>query len=320
MLLSVGRDEVVVATLEGRITEKKVPLPERWVRGLAEVGVAMAGMMLVHELPAAPARRLIRDLATRPGQGGMWLEFGPSGGRLTRNPSPTAIGLAGPGRLAALRRLVPRVRGLEVYAPPPAERRSPTSRAAARATHASAWAVELDGGRLVLALSPEERRGFSGEGGILEALAATPGDLLDNAAALLRGQPELRPPDIAAALDLDPDMALHVIRGLAGAGRVGYDLATESYFHRDLPYDRSAIDQMQPRLRSAQAIVDAGHVELAEDRVRVSSADAAYVVRFDADGISCTCPWFARHRGERGPCKHALAAAMARRRAAAETP
>ncbi|MFC8869784.1 SWIM zinc finger family protein [Streptomyces sp. NPDC057148] len=28
--------------------------------------------------------------------------------------------------------------------------------------------------------------------------------------------------------------------------------------------------------------------------------------------MSCTCPWWAKYRGGRGPCKHMLAARMVR--------
>jgi predicted nucleic acid-binding Zn finger protein len=43
----------------------------------------------------------------------------------------------------------------------------------------------------------------------------------------------------------------------------------------------------------------------------VHSAGVSYRVR-ELDGLMrCTCPWFARHQGERGPCKHVLAAQAA---------
>lgn len=41
-------------------------------------------------------------------------------------------------------------------------------------------------------------------------------------------------------------------------------------------------------------------------------------VRFEGDRVTCTCPWWFDHRGERGPCKHALAARMVRRETAVE--
>jgi predicted nucleic acid-binding Zn finger protein len=35
-------------------------------------------------------------------------------------------------------------------------------------------------------------------------------------------------------------------------------------------------------------------------------------VRWAADGPHCTCPWFARYAGRRGPCKHVLAVQLTR--------
>jgi hypothetical protein len=37
MLMHVGHDQVQVTTLEGSAVERKVPLPERWLKGFAEV-------------------------------------------------------------------------------------------------------------------------------------------------------------------------------------------------------------------------------------------------------------------------------------------
>jgi hypothetical protein len=47
--LDVGED-VVVTTLDGSVTERRVPLPERWLRGFAEVQLAAAATAPVLEL------------------------------------------------------------------------------------------------------------------------------------------------------------------------------------------------------------------------------------------------------------------------------
>ncbi|MGH8030639.1 MAG: SWIM zinc finger family protein, partial [Arenimonas sp.] len=45
----------------------------------------------------------------------------------------------------------------------------------------------------------------------------------------------------------------------------------------------------------------------------VTSGETAHRVR-ELDGeLQCTCPWFAKHQGLRGPCKHVLAAEAAAR-------
>ena len=73
---------------------------------------------------------------------------------------------------------------------------------------------------------------------------------------------------------------------------------------------------MHPRLLGARELVEQGAVRLDDDGgATVASGDAEYVVRFDDGGARCTCAWFARHRGERGPCKHVLAAEHVRRSA-----
>jgi hypothetical protein len=60
--LAVGPDELAVTTLDGPVVEKKVPLPERWLRGFAEVQVLAARFDLRAELAAAEGLRFLRSL------------------------------------------------------------------------------------------------------------------------------------------------------------------------------------------------------------------------------------------------------------------
>ncbi|MDX3069864.1 SWIM zinc finger family protein, partial [Streptomyces sp. ND04-05B] len=60
--LRVGPEELAVTTLDGPVVEKKVPLPDRWLRGFAEAQVVAAGFDLRAELPAAEAVRFLRSL------------------------------------------------------------------------------------------------------------------------------------------------------------------------------------------------------------------------------------------------------------------
>ncbi|WP_232847679.1 hypothetical protein [Occultella kanbiaonis] len=53
--LQVGED-VVVRTLDVEVTEKKVPLPERWLKGFAEVQLSSASVTPVFEVAASEAR------------------------------------------------------------------------------------------------------------------------------------------------------------------------------------------------------------------------------------------------------------------------
>lgn len=307
--LRVGPDELAMTSPEGSSVEKKVPLPDRWLRGFAEAQVIAAGFELRAELSATEAVRFLRSLpraGTRGASRGVqWVLPAGRGLRLTGRPVPGAVCLPGPERLTALHRVLRHATALRVYGPPgtPAD---PT---------AAAWEAVLPGMRLTLTLSPEASRGFSGEGGVLEALAtdevAGDADLL---AALLAWEPRIDIADLAAASGLPAERVRAALTRLGTSGRVGYDAAEAAYFHRELPYDAERAEQHNPRLRAARSLVAAGAVSLDGPLATVTADDGhVHRVREAAGRLSCTCPWWAAYRGGRGPCKHALAVRMARR-------
>jgi hypothetical protein len=52
-----------MGTLDVQVVERKVPLPERWLKGFAEVQVVAACMEPVAELSGIEARRFVRSLS-----------------------------------------------------------------------------------------------------------------------------------------------------------------------------------------------------------------------------------------------------------------
>jgi hypothetical protein len=166
----------------------------------------------------------------------------------------------------------------------------------------------------VLVLSPESSRGFSGEGGVLWDLAdEQSADDADLVSALLAFEPRIDISRLAAESGLGEERVTRALGRLGAAGRVGYDAAEAAYFHRELPYDAERLATMHPRLRDATALVESGSVRLEGDTAYVRSGDTEHVVRRTDDGDRCTCPWYAKHKGARGPCKHVLAADLIRR-------
>ncbi|GAB2730860.1 SWIM zinc finger domain-containing protein [Streptomyces bullii] len=313
--LRVGPEELAVTTLDGPVVEKKVPLPNRWLRGFAEAQVTAAGFDLRAELTAAEAVRFLRALP----RGGArsvsapprWVV--PAGHvlRPTTRAVPGAVCLPGPERLAALQRVLRHATALRVYGP------AVTSGAAATA---SAWEAVLPGMRLTLTLSPDASRGFSGEGGVLDALATdeAAGDA-ELIAVLLAWEPRIDVAGLAAGSGLTAERVRAALVRLGTSGRVGYDTAEAAYFHRELPYDADRAERHNPRLRSARALVAAGAVALDGELGTVTAEDDhVHRVRDAAGVLSCSCLWWARYRGGRGPCKHALAVRMVRRGAAVE--
>ncbi|WP_332642671.1 SWIM zinc finger family protein [Aeromicrobium sp.] len=304
--LQVGED-VVVRTLDTEVTEKKVPLPERWLKGFAEVQLASAAVAPAFEVAASEARRFIRSMPSSGSRKPVWVVPAGRGLRITTRPTPDAVSLSGLDRLKPLEPMLRFARSLRAYAAP----HDPQG-----AT--GVWELGLDDARLVLALSPESSRGFSGEGGVLWDLAdEQSADDADLISALLAFEPRIDTARLATESGLAEDRVTRALGRLGAAGRVGYDAAEAAYFHRELPYDADRLATMHPRLRDAIALVDAGAVRLDGDTAHVRSGAAEHVVRRTADGDDrCTCPWYAKHKGARGPCKHVLAADLVRKRRA----
>lgn len=298
--LGVGVDELIVTTLDGAVVEKKVPLPERWLRGFAEVQVIAAGMDLRAELPGMAAVRFLRSLPKR-ATTDLWVAPAGRDLRVTDRPGAGAVCLSGVGRLATLMPLLRFAKNLKVYGPPNAD-----------GPAASAWELELPGMRYTLALSPERRRGFSGEGAVLADLATDEAEAdADVVGMLLNFEPEVEIGLLADRAGLPPTRVRAALTQLGAAGRVGYDLAEAAYFHRELPYDKEHVHHLNPRLTAARALVEAGAVGIDGDRAHVRTDGGVREVGI-TDG-SCTCQWWWDHRGSRGPCKHVLAARIAAR-------
>ncbi|MFC0039996.1 SWIM zinc finger family protein [Actinomadura rayongensis] len=290
---AVGADELVVTTGDGAAVEKKVPLPDRWLRGFAEVQVITAGFDPRAELRGPEAVRFVRSLRSG---GAPW--FVPAGRTLrpAARPVPGAVCAAAPERLRTMLPLLRFATALRAYGPP-----APDGPAA------SVWELELPGMRYVLALSPEVHRGFSGEGAVLDALAGDDtADDADLVGALLAFEPRLDTDVLAERSGLPANRVRAALTCLGTAGRVGFDAAEAAYFHRELPYDGTRVTALNPRLRAAREL--AASVRFATDGTAlVPGSEREHRVR----ETSCTCEWWTRHGGGRGPCKHVLAVRLA---------
>jgi hypothetical protein len=178
----------------------------------------------------------------------------------------------------------------------------------------SAWELDLGSARFTLTLSPEKYRGFSGEGALLGLLADD--DAAADAALLsesLDWGPGIDARRVAASLGMTPARVVAGLGYLAASGRVGYDLADEMFFHRELPFG-PALEAMHPRLVTARELIASGAVTVTGTGAIVRSRESEHRVTFATPADRCTCPWWAKHQGNRGPCKHVLAARLAARK------
>lgn len=310
ILLKVGDDEVTAVTETASVTERKVALPARWVKGFGEVQALAQAMLPVAELTWPEASRFLSSLP-RGARSPLWVYQ--AGRTLVLGPAPRrgAACLAAPERLAELAPLLRFATRLRVYAPPAGPASLPAP---------SAWELTFGTARLTLTLSPEKHRGFSGEGALLSGLSADADADASLLAALLPWDARLDPARLSKITGLSPERTGLSLSHLAASGSVGYDLAEESFFHRELPF--TVTEKDHPRLRDARTLVAEGKVTRTPTGAMVggtanpddSDAPAAgHRVTFASPRDFCTCPWWGKHQGTRGPCKHVLAARMAAR-------
>lgn len=299
--LAVGAAAVEVEADGASAIERRVPLPSRWLRGFLEVQVIQADLAPAAELDAAAARTFLRSIPRSPSKRPVWISPSGRGLRIVHHdPGGGAVGLAGLSRLRLFDRVARHATSLRVFA--------------TAGDASTGWQLDVPGARLTLVLSPEVWRGFSGEGRALHRLAdAAPSAGVAAVQGALGWEPRLGVDALAAATHRSRDEVSAALAALALSGIVGYDLADGGFFRRELPFDLGRIERLQPRLRDARRLVDRA-------AVRIDSADGSglvawvagsggveHHVRLGADGWRCTCPWFGRHRGDRGPCKHVLA-------------
>lgn len=302
--LSIRHDGVTLRSDSEATVERKVALPRRWIKGLSEVQVYQTRLRLQHTLRPVVLSRLLQGVRSSP-QSVQYLVVQGAAARLSVRELPGSVPIAGVERLKPLVMLLPHAAEVGLWSD--------------ASSQTSAVSVECEVGRFWTVLSPALHRGFSGEGQVLETLACDGArQVADRMYDLLGWQSELHPAELATKLGCSAADASAALAVLSTRGIAGFDAATGYYFHRELPFNLEAIDADQPRLLGARKLVQQGRVTVVQHSanghdVEVVGTTAKQFVRLRNDGDRCTCVWFTRHQGQRGPCKHILAARMVAR-------
>lgn len=294
--LTVGPDEVRASTPEDQHVERKVALPDRWVRGLAEVPYVSAAMTVRAHLTGGAIGRFARDLP-RVGSPGPSVHVVPAadGLRILPRPLPGGVEIPGATRLRGMDRIVRFATGMTLHADPHG---------------ATSWVFALPGARLTLMLTAHPYRGFSGEGGLLLRLVDRASEA--HGRTLLTGlgwDPVVDPARLSSASGMAGDDVAGGLAWLAASGRLGHDLSEDGWFHRELPVDAETVIRRNPRLKNARELAASGGVRPdGPGRWQVRGTGTAHTVSGSSkDDLTCTCPWADSHAAGRGPCKHVLA-------------
>ena len=303
--LAVGADKVVLKTLGAEVVEKKVRLPQRWMKGFVEVQSVQSRMQHACQIQGPQAFRFFRGLPRmKTHRRETFVTQSGQGLRLTQLASSGGVRVGGLERLRVLESLSRDANTLDIYSD--------------QTTGASGWVLSYDDCRFQLVISPEVWRGFSGEGQALDTLAKSDKDHLSKVHANLKWQ-SVDVEQIARSTKLKADSVQSALAMLGTRGLVGFDLKANAWFHRELPFDVSQVEKQQPRLKAARKLLAEKKVRLFKQsktraEFRINSSDVEHRVKIESVAKSestiskCTCPWFNKHEHSRGPCKHILAA------------
>ena len=301
--LAVGADKVVLKKQSADVVEKKVKLPVRWMKGLVEVQAVQSRMQHVHHISAIHALRFFRSLPRmKTNRRATFVTASGLGLRLSQVQAKDGVRVGGLERLKVLESISRNAESLDVFTD--------------ELTGASGWTLTFPDCRFHLVISPEVWRGFSGEGQTLESLATADTSALPKVRASLKWQSVIDSDKLARALKMKTATIDGALKMLGTRGLVGFDLIEQAYFHREMPFDISQVEKLQPRLIAARKLIAASKVRLqkqsntsAEFEVAGSGVQHRVTIQSGKQAtLKCTCPWHNKHGIERGPCKHILAA------------
>lgn len=311
------------------LREEKVDLPTSWLRGFMQLQAGMVlpkrrvplGREAVYSVLAWLRRhrettgpRALRFELTRGQPPAVVLEPWDtrvvSHGTTYDGPDSPPIRVWGRRRLAALERVLPLARGVEVHL--------------LGSGLPSFWVVDMGEMRFTLALSGWTTNDWAG-GAALELLAPpveAGADLVDRVAAALRARATADLDALCADAGCAPGEALAALRRLAHAGQVLPDLATGTFRWRSILSRRLGEKEIGPEdpelvahrdlLRRGEVVVESDDEGPKGQRLLAGSAATEAVdLTLDADGVirrgSCGCSHHRKAGIRRGPCRHLLA-------------
>lgn len=297
--LAVGQQDVQVITAKTKVTEKKVTLPMRWIKGLTSVQLYLADMDLKFELNKIQTIQLFQTLPKGSVKGDFFITK--RAGKFMFSTLMTADGLriGGIHRLRLLEGVLAIAEKVFIY------------ESADKQT--CAMVCEFGKMQLLMAFSPDAYRGFSGEGKALEHMTENvPVEWVYGLNSLLKSNETFDPTLLSIAHDIDFGTMDQLTAGLSSIGLLGYDLMGRNHFYRQLPFKTERILSLNPRLKNAKKLIDNEEVQIVRKEpgyieATVKGSGVQHKVVMDQQSDRCTCEWFTAYQGKRGICKHILA-------------
>lgn len=329
--LCVGADAVSLDTGVSSTVEKKIDLPESWVRGLVEVQAALSLAPVELRLQASRFADVLARLdAQRERHGPRALVFELQPGQPARvvvepwgdvfdmcsdpysGSEARSIKVWGRRRLRVLRELLPLVSTLTVRL--------------VDSGMPSFWSVELEGISLTIGLSGWTAQDWAGRARFSAFSPAVGSDdaAIRQAAELLQRQHALSVDQLAHTLNRTPGEARGLLQRLCLAGSALFDPERRLYRWRALfpSLQLSTDEPAGMEERKGVQLFQKDTVQLLSDTItdggRQLEADVdgnSPMLRRDVDGrityAQCDCSHFRFNKLRQGPCRHIVALSLA---------
>jgi hypothetical protein len=331
--LTVGAQAVQIETDVSAAVEKKIDLPESWVRGLVEVQSAlMLSPVTLRLSPAFVADIVARLEAEKERHGPRSLKF-----HLTPNepvsveiepwgtvvvdhtskyagPRAEEIRVWGRRRLLILKDVLPDATSLDVRL--------------LGSGLPSFWTVHVDDVDLTVGLSGWTARDWTGRArfSALMPSANVSAQLMTRAAALLKSAGRMSPAQLAGAADVNEVEARGALQKLCMLGKAMFDPDTASFRWRELfpEFDLTKLSTPALEERKGIDLQVRGAVSVEDDSskdgrrkrlARVADSTArTTTLETDTDGrvtyAECTCGHFRANKLREGPCRHIVALSL----------
>ena len=299
VLLSVGQKEVALHQEAEKVVERKVPLPIKWIKGLASVQVYLSQATPSFEFNRVQTLQLFQSLPSGSPKADYYLSVRGARPMFTTVAAAQSICIGGVHRLRLLEPLVPLAQRLQIFAHPEGQ--------------STTWQLYFGSLRFSLTLSRDAWRGFSGEGAALESLIQdVPDGLLEAFDQYSYANQVFNPTLLAMEEELAMEQVDHLAARLSAMGLLGFDLDENHFFYRRLPFKLNRIRSLNPRLKAAEKLLEEDKITIVSNdngrlEARVEGSGVQHTVVIDGENARCTCTWYSRHQGERGLCKHVLA-------------
>ena len=223
MLLSVGQQSVAISTDRTKVVERKVTLPNRWIKGLTSVQHYLADMEPVFTLTKAQAIQLFQSLPKGSIKSDVFMVQ--RAGKFLFSPvqQGKAVRVGGAHRLRLMDGLLPFLDSLTAYQTPDGQ--------------AAGFVLAMGSLQLIFAFSADAHRGFSGEGKALEHLIDDlPMELIYGVNSQLKANETFNPTLLSIEHDIDFGAMDTLTAQLSSIGLLGFDLVNNAHFYRRLPF------------------------------------------------------------------------------------